>query len=175
MLKPIPKVETLAHLYLEGDVDEISDATIMELCNWIWTEFQSSPQSQRLLWFERYSNIVELFNNVKQSHLWAAEKNYDITLETNPIYHFIFHAMHNNDYYHAYSNVHLEEEIATYNAAAKIVPSLIIQKIIYSEKCPQICCPSFSRLSTDCQNCFSILQMYLLTKCRYSCSKSFII
>jgi hypothetical protein len=133
MLIPVSKVETLAHLYLEGDVAEISDATVVELCNWIWTEFQNSPQNQRLLWFERYSNVIELFNNIKQSHLWASGKNYGTTLDTNPIYHFISQAMHNNDYYRAHSSVPLEEEIATYNAAAKIVPSLIIQKIIYSE------------------------------------------
>ncbi|MGV0025924.1 hypothetical protein [Phormidesmis priestleyi] len=36
------KVEVLAKLYLESEPAEISEATIAELCDWLWTEFQST-------------------------------------------------------------------------------------------------------------------------------------
>lgn len=37
------KVETLAKLYLESPPAEISEATISELCDWLWEEFQIIP------------------------------------------------------------------------------------------------------------------------------------
>ena len=55
------------------------------------------------------------------------------TLGLNPIYNFIFQAMHDNDHYRTHSEFSLEGEIATYNATAKRAPSLDIQKILYSE------------------------------------------
>jgi len=74
-----------------------------------------------------------MFADIQQDHLWVSAENYDTTLDLNPIYNFIFQAMHDNDHYLTHSNFSLEGEIATYNATAKRAPSLDIQKIIYSE------------------------------------------
>jgi hypothetical protein len=127
------KVETLAKLYLEGNPAEISDATIADLCDWLWREFQTTPLNLQFSWYERYSNSDEMFADIQQDHLWVSAENYDTTLDLNPIYNFIFQAMHDNDHYLTHSNFSLEGEIATYNATAKRAPSLDIQKIIYSE------------------------------------------
>ncbi len=127
------KVETLAKLYLESDPAEISDATIAELCDWLWSEFQSTPLNLEFSWYERYSNAAEMFADIQQSHLWVSAENYDTTMGLNPIYNFIFQAMHDDDHYRTHSDFSLEGEIATYNATAKRAPSLDIQKIIYSE------------------------------------------
>lgn len=124
------KVEILAKLYLKGDPAEISDATIAELCGWLWGEFQSAPQNSQSSWDARYDTVVEMFADIKKSHLWVA-KNYDPTLGPNPIRNFISQMMHDNDYTH--KDFSLVEEIAAYNAAAKSAPSLTVQKIIYSE------------------------------------------
>lgn len=127
------KVETLAKLYLEGNPAEISDATIADLCDWLWREFQTTPLNLQFSWYERYSNSDEMFADIQKDHLWVSAENYDTTLGLNPIYNFIFQAMHDNDHYLTHSNFSLEGEIATYNATAKRAPSLDIQKIIYSE------------------------------------------
>lgn len=127
------KVETLAKLYLESDPAEISEATIAELCNWLWVEFQNTPLNLEFSWYERYSSAAEMFADIQQSHLWVSAENYDTTMGLNPIYSFIFQAMHDNDHYRTHSDFSLEGEIATYNATAKRAPSLTIQKIIYSE------------------------------------------
>lgn len=71
--------------------------------------------------------------DIQQSHLWVSAENYDMNLGLNPIYNFIFQAMHDDDHYRTHSDFSLEGEIATYNATAKRAPSLDIQKIIYSE------------------------------------------
>ena len=127
------KVEILAKLYLEGESAEISDATLVELCDWLWSEFQSTPLNLQFSWYARYKNAEEMFADIQQSHLWVSAENYDTTLNLNPIYNFIFQAMHDNDHYRTHSDFSLEGEIATYNATAKRAPSLNIQKIIYSE------------------------------------------
>jgi hypothetical protein len=129
----ISKVKTLAKLYLEGDPVEISDATLAELCDWLWGEFQSTPLNLEFSWYERYNNAAEMFTDIKQSHLWISAENYDTTMGLNPIYSFIFQGMHDNDHYLTQSDFSLEGEIATYNATAKRAPSLEIQKIVYSE------------------------------------------
>lgn len=131
--EPSAKVETLAKLYLEGDPAEISDATLAELCDWLWGEFQSTPLNLEFSWYERYNNAAEMFADIKQSHLWVSAENYDTTMGLNPIYNFIFQGMHDDDHYRTNSDFSLEGEIATYNATAKRAPSLDIQKIIYSE------------------------------------------
>ena len=127
------KVETLAKLYLEGNPAEISDATIADLCEWLWTEFQTIPLNLQFSWYERYSNSKEMFADIRQDHLWVSAENYDTTLGLNPIYNFIFQATHDNDHYLTHGNFSLEGEILAYNATAKRAPSLDIQKIIYSE------------------------------------------
>jgi len=127
------QVETLAKLYLEGDAAEISDATLAELCDWLWIEFQNTPLNVQFSWYSRYENAAEMFADIQQNHLWVSDENYDTTLGINPIYNFIFQAMHDNDHYRTHSDFSLEGEIATYNATAKRAPSLNIQKIIYSE------------------------------------------
>jgi hypothetical protein len=127
------KVETLAKLYLEGEPAQITDTTLAELCEWLWVEFQSTPLNLEFSWYERYDNAADMFADIKQNHLWVSAENYDTTLELNPIYNFIFQAVHDNDHYLTDSDFSLEGEIATYNATAKRAPSLDIQKIIYSE------------------------------------------
>ena len=127
------KVETLAKLYLDSEPAQISDATLAELCEWLWVEFQSTPLNLEFSWYERYNNAAEMFADIKQSHLWVSAENYDTTLGLNPIYNFIFQAVHDDDHYLTNSDFSLEGEIATYNATAKRVPSLAVQKIIYSQ------------------------------------------
>ena len=127
------QVEILAKLYLEGDAADISDATLAELCDWLWIEFQNTPLNVEFSWYSRYENAAEMFADIQQNHLWVSDENYDTTLGINPIYNFIFQAMHDNDHYRTHSDFSLEGEIATYNATAKRAPSLNIQKIIYSE------------------------------------------
>jgi len=127
------KVETLAKLYLEGKPAEISDSTIAELCDWLWSEFQATPLNLEFSWFDRYNNVAEMFADIQQSHLWVSADNYNTTLDLNPIYSFIFQAVHDNDHYQTQSDFSLEGEIEAYNATAKRAPSLEIQKIIYSE------------------------------------------
>jgi hypothetical protein len=127
------KVKTLAKLYLESEPAKIPDATLVELCEWLWSEFQSTPLNLEFSWYERYQNAAEMFDDIKQSHLWVSAENYDTTLGLNPIYNFIFQAVHDNDHYLTDSGFSLEGEIATYNNTAKRAPSLNVQKIIYSE------------------------------------------
>ncbi len=127
------RVEILAKLYLEGKPAEISEDTIAELCDWLWSEFQDTPLNIEFSWYARYNNAAEMFADIQQSHLWVSAENYDTTLGLNPIYNFIFQAMHDNDHYRTQSDFSLEGEIATYNATAKRAPSLNIQKILYSE------------------------------------------
>ena len=127
------KVETLAKLYLESDPVEIPDRTIAELCDWLWSEFQTTPLNLEFSWFDRYNNVAEMFADIQQSHLWVSPENYHTTLDLNPIYSFIFQALHDNDHFQTQSDFSIEGEIASYNATAKRAPSLDIQKIIYSE------------------------------------------
>ena len=127
------KAEILAKLYLEGEAAEISDVTKLELCDWLWSEFQTTPLNVQFSWYARYENAAEMFADIQQDHLWVSAENYDTNLDLNPIYNFIFQAMHDNDHYRTHSDFSLEGEIATYNATAKRAPSLNIQKIIYSE------------------------------------------
>ena len=127
------KVETLAKLYLEGKPAEIPDRTIAELCDWLWSEFQTTPLNLEFSWFDRYNNVAEMFVDIQQSHLWVSPENYNTTLDLNPIYSFIFQALHDNDHFQTQSDFSIEGEIASYNATAKRAPSLDIQKIIYSE------------------------------------------
>jgi len=127
------QVETLAQLYLEGAPAEISEATISDLCDWLWGEFQSIPLNLEFSWYSRYNNAAEMFADIQRNHLWVSAENYDTSMDINPIYSFIFQAMHDDDHYRTCSDFSLAGEIATYNAAAKRVPSLNVQKILYSE------------------------------------------
>jgi hypothetical protein len=127
------KVDTLAKLYLDSEPAQIDDATLVELCDWLWSEFQTTPLNLEFSWYERYQNAAEMFADIKQSHLWVSAENYDTSLGINPIYNFILYAVHNHDHYRTHSDFSMEGELATYNATAKRAPSLIIQKIIYSE------------------------------------------
>ncbi|WP_310490081.1 transposase [Chamaesiphon sp. VAR_69_metabat_338] len=127
------RVETLAKLYLDSEPAQIDDPTLVELCEWLWGEFQATPLNLEFSWYERYQNAAEMFADIKQSHLWVSAENYDTSLGINPIYNFILYAVHNHDHYRTHSDFSMEGELATYNATAKRAPSLIIQKIIYSE------------------------------------------
>ena len=72
-------------------------------------------------WYERYQNAAEMFADIKQSHLWVSPENYDTTLGLNPIYNFIFQAVHDDDHYRTDSDFSLEGEIATYNATINVI------------------------------------------------------
>ncbi|AUC61146.1 hypothetical protein AA637_08235 [Cyanobacterium sp. HL-69] len=132
-LSEVSKVKNLAALYLESEPAEISDVMIAQLCDWLWNEFQTTPLNIEFSWYKHYANTSEMFDDIKQNHLWVSAENYDISLELNPIYSFIFQAVHDHDHYITHSDFSLEGEIIAYNATAKRVKSLNIQKIIYSE------------------------------------------
>ncbi|WP_069789894.1 transposase [Cyanobacterium sp. IPPAS B-1200] len=132
-LSEVSKVKNLAALYLESEPAEISDVMIAQLCDWLWNEFQTTPLNIEFSWYKRYANTSEMFDDIKQNHLWVSAENYDTSWELNPIYSFIFQAVHDHDHYITHSDFSLEGEIIAYNATAKRVKSLNIQKIIYSE------------------------------------------
>jgi hypothetical protein len=127
------QVEMLAKLYLESKPAELSDTAIRELCDWLWQEFQSKPQNLEFSWYQRYNSAAEMFDDIQQSHLWMSAENYGTSLGLNPIYNFIFQAVHNSSHYAAGIDFSLEGEIAAYRHMAKRASSLNIQKIIYSE------------------------------------------
>ncbi|MEG3858814.1 transposase [Microcoleus sp. herbarium12] len=127
------QVETLARLYLESKPAEISDKTIVQLCDWLMAEFQKLPLNLKFSDYMRYDNAKEMFADIEQGQLWVSAESYDSAVYPNPIYGFIFQGMHDYDHYLTDSDFSLEGEIVAYNFAAKRVPSLDIQKILYSE------------------------------------------
>ena len=60
----VSKVETLAKLYLESEPAAISDREIAELCDWLWSEFQTTPLNLEFSWYERYDNVAEMFTDI---------------------------------------------------------------------------------------------------------------
>jgi len=74
-----------------------------------------------------------MFADIEQGQLWVSAESYDSAVYPNPIYGFIFQGMHDYDHYLTNSDFSLDGEIVAYNFAAKRVPSLDIQKILYSE------------------------------------------
>jgi hypothetical protein len=127
------QVEMLALLYLEGKPAEISEATITQLCGWLMDEFHQLPLNLQFSDYLRYENAQEMFVDIELQQLWVSADSYDSAIYPNPIYGFIFQGMHDYDHYLTNSDFSLEGEIMAYNFAAKRVPSLEIQKIIYSE------------------------------------------
>lgn len=127
------QVETLAKLYLEGNPAEISDETIAQLCDWLMDEFHQLPLNLQFSDYMRYADVKEMFADIEQGHLWVSADSYDSSVYPNPIYGFIFQGMHDYDHYLTNTDFSLEGEIAAYNFTAKRVPSLEIQKIVYSE------------------------------------------
>jgi hypothetical protein len=127
------QVENLAKLYLEGNSIEISDDTVIELCNWLVSEFQNTSLDIEFSWYERYHSEAERLADIQQGHLWISAEKYDLTIGLNPIYNIILQVLHSHNHYRIHSDFSLEGEIATYNATSKRAPSLSIQKIIYSE------------------------------------------
>ncbi|BAU15378.1 hypothetical protein LEP3755_59360 [Leptolyngbya sp. NIES-3755] len=131
--KPTTQVETLAKLYLEGKPAEISDEAIAQLSDWLMEEFQQLPLNLQFSDYMRYADAQEMFDDIERGQLWVSADSYDSTLYPNPIYGFIFQGIHDYDHYLSDTDFSLEGEIATYNFTAKRVPSLEIQKILYSE------------------------------------------
>lgn len=127
------QVETLAKLYLEGKAAEISDEVIAQFCDWLMAEFQQLPLNLQFSDYMRYADAKEMFTDIERGQLWVAADSYNSTLYPNPIYGFIFQGMHDYDHYLSDTDFSLEGEIAMYNFTAKRVPSLEIQKILYSE------------------------------------------
>ncbi|MEH2291084.1 hypothetical protein [Nostoc sp.] len=127
------QVEMLAKLYLESKPAEFADETIAQLCNWLMSEFQQLPLNLQFSDYMRYANAQEMFVDIEQSHLWVSADSYDSSVYPNPIYGFIFQGMHDYDHYLTDSDFSLKGEITAYSFAAKRVPSLEIQKILYSE------------------------------------------
>jgi hypothetical protein len=127
------QLETLAKLYLKSQPADISDATILQLCDWLMGEFQQLPLNLQFSDYIRYENVEEMFSDIKQWQLWVSADSYDSAIYPNPIYGFIFQGMHDYDHYLTDSDFSLDGEIAAYNFTAKRAPSLDIQKILYSE------------------------------------------
>jgi hypothetical protein len=127
------QVETLAKLYLEGKPAEIFDETIAQLCKWLMDEFHQLPLNLQFSDYMRYDNAEAMFADIEQNHLWVSAESYDSAVYPNPIYGFIFQGMHDYDHYLTDSDFSLKGEVAAYNFTAKRVPSLEIQKILYSE------------------------------------------
>ncbi|MBD1866440.1 transposase [Cyanobacteria bacterium FACHB-471] len=127
------QVETLAKLYLEGKPAEIPKETIAQLCDWLMDEFQQLPLNLQFSDYMRYDTVEEMFADIEQGHLWVSADSYDSAVYPNPIYGFIFQGVHDYDHYLTNTDFSLEGEIAAYNFTAKRVPSLEIQKILYSE------------------------------------------
>lgn len=123
----------LAKLYLNGKPAEISDETIAQLCDWLMDEFRRLPLNLQFSDYMRYDTAEEMFADIERGHLWVSADSYDSAVYPNPIYGFIFQGMHDYDHYLTESDFSLEGEIVAYNFAAKRVPSLEIQKILYSE------------------------------------------
>jgi hypothetical protein len=127
------QVETLAKLYLEGNPAEISHKTIAQLCDWLMDEFHQLQLNLQFSDYMRYDNAEEMFADIEQGQLWVSADSYDSAAYPNPIYGFIFQGIHDYDHYLTDSDFSLEGEIMAYNFTAKRVPSLDIQKILYSE------------------------------------------
>jgi hypothetical protein len=127
------QVETLAKLYLEGNPAEISHKTIAQLCDWLMDEFHQLQLNLQFSDYMRYDNAEEMFADIEQGQLWVSADSYDSAVYPNPIYGFIFQGIHDYDHYLTDSDFSLEGEIMAYNFTAKRVPSLDIQKILYSE------------------------------------------
>lgn len=127
------QVEILAQLYLEGKPAEISEETIAQLCDWLMDEFHQLPLNLQFSDHMRYADVKEMFADIEQGHLWVSADSYDSSVYPNPIYGFIFQGMHDYDHYLTDTDFSLEGEIAACNFTAKRVPSLEIQKILYSE------------------------------------------
>ncbi|MEG4234459.1 transposase [Microcoleus sp. Pol11C3] len=129
----LSQVEILAKLYLEGKPAEISKETIAQLCDWLMDEFHQLPLNLQFSDYMRYDNAKEMFGDIEKGHLWVSAESYDSAVYPNPIYGFIFQGMHDYDHYLTDSDFSLDGEIAAYHFATKRVPSLDIQKILYSE------------------------------------------
>jgi hypothetical protein len=127
------QVETLAKLYLGGKPAEISSATIVQLCDWLMDEFHQLPIDLRYSEYLRYANAEEMFADIQQGYLWVSAENYDSAVYPNPVYGFIFQGMHDYEHYLTNSDFSLAGEIVAYKSTIERVPSLEIQKIIYSE------------------------------------------
>ncbi len=127
------RVETLAKLYLESQPAEISNETIAQLCDWLMDEFHQLPIDLRYSEYMRYANAEEMFADIQQGYLWVSAENYDSAVYPNPVYGFIFQGMHDYDHYLTNSDFSLAGEIVAYKSTIERVPSLDIQKIIYSE------------------------------------------
>ena len=127
------QIATLAKLYLEGKPAEISDKTIAQLCDWLIGEFHQLPLNLQFSDYIRYENAQEMFADIEQEQLWVSADSYDSSIYPNPIYGFIFQGVHDYDHYLSHSDFSLKGEIVAYNLTAKRVPSLEIQKILYSE------------------------------------------
>ena len=127
------QMETLAKLYLEGKPAEILDETISELCDWLMGEFHQLPLNLQFSDYMRYENAKEMFADIEKGQLWVSADSYDSAVYPNPIYGFIFQGIHDYDHYLTDTDFSLEGEITAYSFAAKRVPSLEIQKILYSE------------------------------------------
>jgi hypothetical protein len=127
------QVETLAKLYLESKPAEISSATIVQLCDWLMDEFHQLPIDLKYSEYMRYANAEEMFADIQQGYLWVSAENYDSAVYPNPVYGFIFQGMHDYEHYLTNSDFSLAGEIVAYKSTIERVPSLEIQKIIYSE------------------------------------------
>ncbi len=127
------QIEVLAKLYLDSPSAVIEDKTIAQLCDWLMGEFQQLPLNLQFSDYSRYSNAAEMLADIEQGHLWVAADSYDSAMYPNPIYGFMFQAIHDYDHYLSKSDFSLTGEITAYRFTANRVTSLELQKILYSE------------------------------------------
>ena len=129
----ISQAEQLAKQYLDGAPAEISEETMDEFCEWMMAEYQQLPLAVEASDFMRYESTEEMFADIEQDHLWESVESYDSDLYPSPFYGFALVAIHDYDHYLCQADFSLEGEIVAYKTASQRVPSLAIQKILYSE------------------------------------------
>ena len=127
------QVETLAKRYLNGVPADIAETTIDDFCDWIMAEFQQLPFAVQASDSMQYETVADMFNDIEQGHLWASMENYDSDIYPNAFYGLALLAVHDYDHYCCQADFSLEGEITAYKATATRVPSLEMQKILYSE------------------------------------------
>jgi hypothetical protein len=131
--KMISKLETLADIYLKSQSIDISEETQDELCDWLIGEFQQLPLNIQFSDYMRYETAIEMFADIEEGHLWESAESYDSAIYPSPFYGFAFLAIHDYDHYQTGGDFTIVGEIKAYQATANRVPSLEIQKILYSE------------------------------------------
>ncbi|PSO50534.1 MAG: transposase [Cyanobacteria bacterium SW_9_44_58] len=128
--KTKPTVETLAKLYLNQEPAIVSEEIKTEFCDWILEQFQELPFAVQADYTMHYHDATEMFEDIKQEHLWVSMAEYDSEFYNNSFCGFALLAVHDYDHYQTQSCFTLEGEIQAYKKIASRAPNLEIQKIL---------------------------------------------